>query len=233
MAIIIWMASPGVKASVEEHFPFTSYEARYDILWHGLKAGESVHKLTKKGENQYYFESKTFPNVKVIPFYQFESSNFIWQNGTIQPTLYTCDIKEGKRHKFGKVSFDWANRKISNNLPEVWQSNLPEGVQDKLTQTFSMRAALKKGSHNLNYHVAELDKFKDYHFMILGPERLRTKIGLIDTIKLKHTSKKGYETLMWLAIKLDYLPVKMQQTRNHKIVAAGSILSFTPQINHD
>jgi hypothetical protein len=52
-------------------------------------------------------------------------------------------------------------------------------------------------------------------------------------MKLKHTSKKGYETIMWLAIKLDYLPVKMQQTRNNKIVAAGSILSFTPQINHD
>jgi hypothetical protein len=228
MAILIWMASPGVKA---ESFPFAAYEARYAILWHGVKAGESTHKLNHHKNGQYYFETRTDPNIPLVPYHHFESSTFSWENGAIKPQHYEFDIKEGKRHKVGNVFFNWKNRTVRNNRkPEPWHTTLQDGMQDKITQTFSLRSDLKKGINQLDYLVVESDKTKDYHFVILGSERLRTKLGLLDTIKLKHTSKKGYETLMWLAIKLDYLPVKMQQTRHNKVVASGSIISLTPLI---
>ncbi len=223
------MASPGVKA---ESFPFASYEARYAILWHGVKAGESINRLYHQKNGQYYFETRTDPNIPLVPYHHFESSTFSWQNGVIKPQHYEFDIKEGKRHKVGNLYFDWKNLIVRNNNKKTpWQPSLTEGMQDKITQTFNLRNDLKKGLNDLNYQVVESDKIKDYRFVILGSERLRTKIGVLDTIKLKHTSKKGYETLMWLAIKLDYLPVKMQQTRHNKVVASGAIISLTSQIS--
>ncbi|MFI4937541.1 MAG: hypothetical protein ACHQJ6_03405, partial [Candidatus Berkiellales bacterium] len=46
LAIVIWMASPSVKAKpnpTPPPFPLQTYEARYEVSWHGIPAGTSLH----------------------------------------------------------------------------------------------------------------------------------------------------------------------------------------------
>lgn len=227
MAILIWMASPSVKAAPSHPLPL--YDAQYTITWHGIEVGTSTHRLTQKADGHYYFEAKTKPRIKILPYQYYESAEFSWQNDKIKPYLYHCNILEGKRRKVGDVHFDWAAKKITHRLPnETLTNNLKEGMQDKVTQTFSIRQALKKNHTALHYEIAELDKIKPYTFTVLGKESLNTNIGVLETLKIKHISSRGHETVMWLDPKRDYLPVKVTQSRNGKVVATGTILNYYP-----
>lgn len=244
MAILIWMASSSAKATelnelteastaspIAQAFPLPAYEAHYEVSWYGIPAGESVHKLTQQSENQYHFEVRTEPRMKMLPYHYVESSDFTWNGTTISPQNYFYNNHEGKRRKKGNVLFDWQNNKLKNAaLNQPWEADISEGVQDKITQTLSLRQALKSGSTQLNYLVAEEDKIKNYHFTILGEERLKTKLGVLQTIKVEHISRKGARTTLWLAKQFDYLPVKMTQARQGKIVAGGEILSYLPKL---
>lgn len=231
MAILIWMASPSVRGSVNEElpaFPLAAYEARYTIRWHGIDAGESVHRLRDRGDGVYYFEARTSPNLSFIPYRYIESSNFTWESGKIVPQNYYYNITEGKKHKEGNVFFDWKANKLGNRKSRDFRNvTIPLDIQDKITQTLSLRHALKMGQANLLYTVAEDDKIKNYAFTILGEERLKTKLGILETVKVEHVSRKGHRTTTWLAKKWDYLPVKMAQFRQGKVLASGEILSFT------
>jgi len=233
IAILIWMASPSVKGFVnndtQHPFPLTEYEARYTVNWHGLYAGESIHKLHRRPDGMYHFETRTSPKLAFLPFNYRESSDFSYQAGKIKPHNYYYNLQEGKKHKVGNVSFNWQENTLRNKaLAEPWEMTIPKDVQDKLSHTLSLRQALKEGLTILTFTVAEEDKIKDYSFTILGEERLNTKIGVMDTIKVQHVSRRGNRTTLWLAKSLDYAPVKMMQSRQGKTVAGGEILSFTP-----
>lgn len=234
LAILIWMSSPSVKASLtvgqsDTPFPFSEYEARYTINWHGLYAGASTHKLHKRENGQYHFETRTEPHLHFLPFHYVESSDFSWIDGKILPDNYYYNIQEGKRHKEGSVLFDRQTQKIKQNRVshQTLEAELIDGLQDKLTQTFSLRQALKNGDRSFTYPVAENDKIKEYTFKIVGEEKIQTKLGRLKVIKVEHLSRKGHRTVTWLAPQYDYLPVKMTQYRNGKQVAGGEILSFT------
>lgn len=234
VAILIWMASPSVKGYVNQEvqnvLPLVEYEARYTVNWHGLYAGESVHKLHKRAAGEYHFETRTFPQLAFLPFNYRESSDFTYHAGKIKPHNYYYNIQEGKKRKVGNVTFNWQQNTLQNKeLAEPWETALPKDVQDKLTHTLSLRQALKAGVAIPTFTVAEEDKLKDYAFTILGKERVDTKLGPMDTVKVEHVSRRGNRTTLWLAKSLDYAPVKMQQKRQGKIVAGGEILSFTPK----
>lgn len=225
------MMSPTVKGYSKDEinsFPLAEYEARYSVNWLGIYTGESVHRLSRVKNGQFHFEAKTEPNLRILPYHSVESTDFAWDGNEILPQNYYYNIHEGTRHKKGNVAFNWQSYKVHNpSTPEKWETTIAQGTQDKLTQTLCLRQALLKGDTSLNFMVAEHDKLKSYRFIILGEERLNTKIGTLDTIKVEHISRKGHRTTMWFAKKFDYLPVKMAQSRRGKQVAGGEILSFT------
>lgn len=223
MGILIWMASTSVKSA-----PLAEYEAHYAISWHGIAAGESVHKLHRNNNGHYHFEARTKPHVQILPFQYVESSDFIWEGDKILPQNYYYNVKEGKRRKKGNVTFDWNTRKLHNReTKEPWETAITEGIQDKLTQTLCLRQALIAGQTQIAFSVAEEDKIKNYAFKILAKESLKTKLGILETVKVEHVSRKGHRTTLWLAKKYDYVPVKMMQSRQGKVVASGEIMSFS------
>ncbi|MBS0288551.1 MAG: DUF3108 domain-containing protein [Proteobacteria bacterium] len=230
--ILIWMMSTSVKGYVRTDlnaFPLQEYEAHYAVTWLGVYAGKSVHKLHRQTNGHYHYEAKTEPHMRILPYHYVESSDFAWQNGQIVPQNYFYNIQEGAKRKKGNVSFDWKSNKIRNtHIKQPWEAALTLGTQDKLTQTLCLRQALLNKSPSLEFMVAEQDKLKNYTFIVLGNERLQTKLGLLDTIKVEHISRKGHRTTMWFAKKYEYLPVKMTQSRKGKQVANGEIVSFTP-----
>ena len=230
MAILIWMASSSVKANVSDPnaFPLVTYEAHYKVSWRGIDAGESIHKLQRRADGNYHFESRTEPRLAILPYHYVESSDFIWKEGKIIPQHYAYNIHEGKRRKVGNVIFDWKTNKLYNRqLDEPWELDIFDGIQDKITQGLALRQALKSGQTTFTYQVAERDKIKPYTFKIIGPEVLKTKLGILKTLKLEHISQKGHKTILWLALPYDYLPVKMTQNRNGKTVSTGEIVTFS------
>lgn len=210
-------------------FPLPEYEAQYEISWHGIPAGDSIHRLIKKENAIYYFDIKTTPRLRILPYQYHENSVFLWKESQILPQRYYYKIFEGKRKKEGIVIFDWKKNTLYNQLVSPsWETPIIDGIQDKITQTLALRKILLEQKNDFHFFVAEEDKIKEYQFMLLGEEILKTKLGPLLTLKVEHTSRKGAITHLWLAKKWAYLPVKMIQNRHGKAVASGEITHYTP-----
>lgn len=243
VAIIIWLTSPSINAHVNEvksqstqqsaSFPLLEYEARYLIKFLGISAGESVHRLIQRNDGLYHFESKTDPKFDWVPYKYLESTDFSWEENTIKPQNYFYDIHEGKRSKRGNVAFDWEKNILTNMaLKEPWEAVIPENVQDKLTQSLRLRYDLMRNQTNLVYQVAEDDEVKTYSFRILGDEEITTPLGTFITVKVEHIHRKGHRTNTWFAKRLDYLPIKINQIRNGRVIGQGEITALK-WINQD
>lgn len=246
MAIIIWLAIPAAKANVKpfpspyngqqlssEQFPFENYEARYKVSWHGVKAGISVHRLGKAPDGLYFFETDTNPSLAFLPYHAFESTHFSWENGKIKPRSYQYDINEGKRKRTGHIVFDWPNHKVlSMNPRDPFQYAIEDNFQDKLTHVLMLRRdLLKNRTDHFNYTVATGDKVQTYNFKMIGEEVLHTDMGKIDTIKLQTITHGTRVTTIWFAKKMHFIPVKISQQRDGKVVTSAQIISLS-SFNH-
>lgn len=221
----------GIQSKPSDHLPIDEYQATYVIKWHGIKGGESVHRLKRRKDGLYHVASVTEPYLSFIPVGYTERADFAWQNGEIIPQNYYYDIQEGSRHKQGNVLFDWDKQIVANRVShEPWQQSMPPEIQDKLTHAVKLRLDLMKGNHQkkYTYTVAEDDEIKPYTFTLLKKEMLRTNIGDIPALKVELFSKKGRNTHMWLSINHDYLPVKVDHYKDGKHVGSGEIKSYQP-----
>jgi len=230
------MLSPPLRAGISskpsDFLPLTEYEATYVLSWHGIKGGESNHRLARRDDGVYHVETSSEPYIKILPFRYVEKTDFLWENSKIVPINYYYNFKEGRRHKTGNVFFDYKQNKVYNKIShEPWEAQLVKDLQDKLTHTIRLRLDLLKGQEpTYVYTVAEDDEIKPYTFKVIGQESLETEIGNITALKLEHTAKKDRSTLMWLSIDHHYLPVQVQHFRDGKKVGSGAIKNYRPKV---
>ncbi len=233
----IWCMSPsahaGLSSKPSNFMPIPSYEATYVVSWHGIKGGESEHRLLQRKDGLYHISTVSTPFLKILPFKYVEKTDFAIEEGHVLPQNYYYNIKEGSRHKQGNVHFDWAKNKVSNLLShEPWEANLSEGIQDKLTHALSLRLDLIEGKQpktTYTYTVAEDDEIKDYTFTVLSTENLETQMGTLETLKVDLVSSPGKHSHMWLSIKDSYLPVQVHHFKEGKKVGSGKIKSYRPK----
>lgn len=236
--LALWMLSPGVQAGINtkptDHLPLAEYEAEYYVSWHGIRGGESKHRLVRRADGAYHVSSTTEPYLKFLPFKYVEKADFQWENGKVIPRNYYYNLKEGRRHKKGNVAFDWRHGKVFNKISkEPWEENTIKDMQDKLSHTVQLRLDLLNDHQpSYTYTVAEDDEVKPYTFKLLNLETLETNIGTLQALKIEHTSKKGRKTHMWLSVDHDYLPVQVHHFRDGKKVGSGAIKSYTPTQKH-
>lgn len=237
VGIMIWVTSPSIKAYVKqtvqptqssaEAFPFREYEAQYSIKFHGIKAGESTHRLMQRPDGLYHFASETLPVFDFIPYQFYESTDFSWQENQFFPQNYHYNYHEGKRHKKGNVAFDWQKNTLGNKVShEPWEMAIPDNIQDKLTQSLRLRYDLIQNQTKLSYNVAEDDEVKVYSFRILGEEEVTTELGTFLAVKVEHVHRKGHRTNTWFAKKLNFMPVKINHIRKGRVVGQGEIINL-------
>ncbi len=227
-------AMAGIDTKPSDLLPFNPYSARYVVKWHGIKGGESLHRLVRRDDGIYAVESITEPYLKVLPFRYVEKTSFRYSDGKIIPRLYMYDMKEGRRVKNGNVFFDWQeNLVFKKGNKDPWSQTITEelsSIQDKLTHAVKLRLDLMEDAtpRTLTYTVAEDDEIKPYVFKIEGQEVLNTAIGRINALRVLHTTKKERFTLMWLSMDHDYLPIKVEHYREGSKVGSGEIKSYQP-----
>jgi hypothetical protein len=91
---------------------------------------------------------------------------------------------------------------------------LTKGMQDKSTYQLELQYDVAAGKQSMSYHVVDGDEVETYDFRVLGPERVRTKAGLIDAIKVERVrdpTKSSRKTVLWFGKDWDYLLVRLHQ----------------------
>lgn len=197
---------PGSVASF-----FTPYSAVYSTTY---KKGitlrvEGKQTLTVGTNNQYQFEFTVDTLLASLK----ESSQFTLQQDSLRPSEYHYTSRVLGKRKDVQVTFDWGTMTAINQVKgSQWAMPINDITLDRLTLQLQLRHDLQIQREQLSYDIADGGKLKLYTFEKRDQERIDTKLGRIETIKVVRTdnlSDKRHQ-YFWFAPEYDYLLVKME-----------------------
>lgn len=204
-----------------------AYRARYEVRYGGFKVGEMTQRLAALQNGQRSLETVAYTtglaswlkSDKVV-----EKS--IWRDkrsGPL-PLSYTYRYSGQSKRVFEKLGFDW-KAGIVSSLRDGMTVELPAepGILDKHMYQIVMREDLLKGERINSYRVADRNKIKEYSLELVGREAVTIEgFGELDCLKVKKGS-----TLLWLAEKFDYLPVRIEKEEGGSL-ASSHLVSYKP-----
>lgn len=209
------------------------FTAVYTVKKSGITIAETKRVLSHT-DNQYQFESITRPKGIARMFTDgqvVERSQWNYFQEKPRPERYTFFNSGSKKNRNVQIDFDWEKNQVINTVNgEPWAMPLEYGTQDKLLYQLRIMQDLPTSQPSLRYPVADGGKLKYYEIKIIGKERIRTKLGVFDTIRLQRI-KGSRKTTLWCAEQLGYLPVRIEQQKNDDgpvVATLTSVSGITP-----
>mgnify|MGYP003601020236 CR=1 FL=1 len=201
------LAIPAVQAA--DFQPFT---ASYTADWKQLPmSGSAERSLTKNSDGNWTLNFKASMMIASLT----ETSTFKVENNSLLPLTYTFERGGLGKAKKVNLDFDWATKMVTGteNKDPV-KLPLISGMLDKSTYQLALQRDVAAGKKSMSYQVVEGEDVDTYDFRVLGPEKVETKAGSIDAIKVERVrdpTKNKRTTVMWFAPKWDSLLVRLQQ----------------------
>jgi hypothetical protein len=193
-------------------FDLKPFTASYTADWKQMPMSGSAERHLSKEQNGNW---KLEFNASMLVAGLTESSTFRYENDAFLPMTY-----EYSRHGLGKsreskLTFDWASKKVSgSDKKDPVSLPLDRGLVDKSTYQLQLQRDVAEGKKSMSYQVVDGDEIDTYDFRVIGEERVRTKVGLIDAIKVERVrdpTKSNRKTELWFAKSWDYLLVRLYQ----------------------
>lgn len=197
------------------------FSATYVVKKGFMDIGEVRRTLTLDANGRYLFESVTSTTGMaswVAKGSIVERSTWTLKNSTILPLEYFYERTFGKGKQV-KLAFDWDKNTVTNNVnKDPWVMPLEPGTLDKLVYQVALMRDMAPGKRDYSYKIADGGKTKIYQAVVLGEEETQTPAGKFHTVKITRVGDKRGTTL-WCAPKLNYLPVRIEQTDDDDFVA--------------
>lgn len=219
LAVLLIALSAGTAAAGALPERFT---ATYAVKKGFMDIGEVRRTLTPGPNGRHVFESVTSTTGMaswVAKGSIVERSTWTLKNsGVIQPLEYFYQRTFGKGKQV-KLDFDWDKNTVTNNVnKDPWVMPLEPGTLDKLIYQIALMRDMAPGKRDYSYKIADGGKTKIYQAVVLGEEETSTPAGKFHTVKITRVGDKRGTTL-WCAPKLNYLPVRIEQTDDDDFVA--------------
>jgi hypothetical protein len=148
-----------------------------------------------------------------------ESSLWTLNDGRPRPLKYQylhTGRKVGERRAV--LDFDWKKGIVTNHInDDPWVMKVPTGAQDKLLYQYTLMRDLQEGKQTLSYDIADGGELKNFRFERLGTEAIDTPLGRLQAVKLQRI-RGSRRTVIWCAAAYDYLPVRIEQYKDGKVL---------------
>jgi hypothetical protein len=117
-----------------------------------------------------------------------------------------------------KLAFDWdAHRARGTSQGKPLDLVLQENTQDVLSIQIEVMQDLRSGTLPARFSIVDKDEVKEFLYTREGTERVRTSLGVLDTIKIASQREGNNRILhMWFAPSLGFVPVQAERTRDGK-----------------
>ncbi|MPQ72192.1 DUF3108 domain-containing protein, partial [Pseudomonas sp. MWU12-2323] len=113
------------------------------------------------------------------------------------------------------LDFDWNSKMVTGtDRGDAVKIPLNRGMVDKSTYQLALQHDLAAGKKTMSYQVVDGSDVDTYDFRVLGAEKVDTKAGQIDAIKVERVrdpTQSKRITVLWFAKDWDYLLVRLQQ----------------------
>ena len=144
-----------------------------------------------------------------------ETSTLRMESDAFLPLTYRFDRSGLGKSKQVELDFDWTEKQVlGNDRGEPVRFPLNRGLMDKSTYQLVLQHDVAAGKQSVSYQVIDGDEIETYDFRVLGEERVRTKAGLIDAIKVERVrdpTQSSRKTVLWFAKDWNYLLVRLHQ----------------------
>lgn len=207
--LLFILAALSLSAQAIELKPFT---ASYTADWKQLPISGTAERSLKRLDDQRW--QLSFEAAMLVASLT-EESTFRLENNSFLPLTYRLNRSGLGKSKKVEQDFDWTEKQvIGNDRGESVRLPLNVGLQDKSTYQLELQFAVAAGQKSMSYQVVDGDEIETYDFRVLGSERVRTKAGLIDAIKVERVrdpTQSKRKTVLWFAKDWDYLLVRLHQ----------------------
>lgn len=145
-----------------------------------------------------------------------ETSVLRMDKDTLMPQTYNFERGGLGKAKRVDLDFDWSAKKVTGtDRGDPITLPLNRGVLDKSSYQLALQHDVAAGKKSMSYQVVDGDEIDTYDFRVLGEEKVVTKAGSIDAIKVERVrdpTQSKRVTVLWFAKAWDYLLVQLQQT---------------------
>ncbi|HCX21196.1 MAG TPA: hypothetical protein DHN29_04720 [Cytophagales bacterium] len=200
-----------------------------------LKQADGQLSMTLKKEDGglYSYELTTKPG----GFWRIIIDGSIWQKSTFilegndvlrSQTYELIDTIRSKPRK-SRASFDWEDSLITGHYKDrAIKLPLTGNIIDKVSLQIAIIMDIRRGIDQSEYYILDKDKIQVVQVNRNSSAMINVPFGKFEAIEINRSSPDSNRTnTLWLAPELDYIPVKITQEENGKIVFSASLSQLT------
>lgn len=191
------------------------FSASYTADWKQLPmSGTASRSLEKTSNGAWKLSFKASMMIASLT----EESTLTLDKDTLLPQSYHFKRGGLGKSKKADLDFDWNAKMVTGtDRGDAVKIPLNRGMVDKSTYQLALQHDVAAGKKTMSYQVVDDGEVDTYDFRVLGEEKVSTKAGLIDAIKVERVrdpTQSKRITVMWFAKNWDYLLVRLQQVEN-------------------
>jgi len=191
--------------------PFQSFNADY-ILYRAGKPHGEANRYLKLTENGYQLGYSSDINWMIFSDKRQETSDFIVQNGQIQPLRYVMQRSGTGPNRYYELNLDPDNKVLTEGKNrQVKAVSWQDDWQDKISYQLQLALDLKAGKTEFSYNVLNRNgNSKVYHYKVVMEEKLPLPFGNINTLRIARVEANSNKQIYaWVAPELDYMLVRL------------------------
>ncbi|MBE9579326.1 MULTISPECIES: DUF3108 domain-containing protein [Moraxella] len=194
----------------------SGFSATY-VLKADDKKGTATRTLIKNGDDYHYHVKASAAGVASVN----QSASFSLSNGRIVPSSSNMSVRVlgvGRTHN---IKFNNSAKSVVSTYKGKSTTLRMNGqAYDDLSLETQIRQELINGKFSGNYHLVKKNEIEATRFRRSGSSKITVPAGTYDAIRIDRVhDDKGRATSFWLAPSLNYLPVKVSQTNDGKVIS--------------
>jgi hypothetical protein len=202
--------------------PPAPFVATYQVAWHGITAGDSTLKLVAQTPDTFTYSSKIRAHGLfrlVFPDALIQSSTFTLADGHVVPVHYQESGLARDHKDVVDLSFDHGTGRVHGTAEtHAVDQPLDAGVQDPMSVQIELMRQLQAGLAPTHFRLFDKNEAKEYFYTRERTEVLNTPLGMMETVVYR-SDRPGSDrvTRLWLAPKLNYMPLQANRSRNGNV----------------
>ncbi|MGH8401282.1 MAG: DUF3108 domain-containing protein, partial [Gammaproteobacteria bacterium] len=197
------------------------YHASYSVSRNGFEIGTARFTLSQDQDGSYVYKSVTNPTGLAALFFSdiiTETSQFIVADDKLESLRYDYVHSSKDDDRSEHIRFDWEKLKADSSDGKKHRNlSIQSGVYDRALAQLAVSLDIAAGQLAETYRVLDHGTISDYHMQRGDDTELKTAAGTYQVLEvMRKDDKKKRTTTFWLAPKLDYLPVRIEQTEPGK-----------------
>lgn len=234
IVLLAALAALGHPHARADEPPLAPYVAEYNVKYGSLSVGTSRTELRPAQlPGQWLIESRTSASglARLIAGGTLvQRSTFELETGGMRPLSYRFDDGMKRSGKDVTLDFDWDSGRVTGSAEGDPVDIASEaGLQDAASMQAFVQLRLNGGSEPGIVPMIEKNKIKYYRYTLLRHERLKTALGVFDTLVYRSARDgKPRETLLWYAPALGHLSVQAEQREDGKRLFQTYIKAYRP-----